>query len=183
MGRFFRLARRGPAARHGLIVYFLGLRFGLSCGQLGSYVLLVGESAEDLFPVDPMLGEVDRLGRAGRCLSWGWGQLAEGVMRPGRVAVHQALGQHPAQVLLVDDQQPAEEFPAQGADGRFADRVRSGACGALARVLVSSAVNTTSKEPVNWPARSLIRTLTVAVRWPRSISRLRAAWVVHAPSG
>lgn len=46
------------------------MRFGVPCGQLGSYVVLVGESAEDLFPVDPVLGEVDRLGRAGGCLSW-----------------------------------------------------------------------------------------------------------------
>ena len=71
------------------------MRFGVPCGQLGSYVVLVGESAEDLFPVDPVLGEVDRLGRAGRCLSWG--QLAEGAMRPGPVVVgaenlcHQAI--------------------------------------------------------------------------------------------
>ena len=32
------------------------MRFGVPCGQLGSY--LVGESAEDLFPVDPVLGEI-----------------------------------------------------------------------------------------------------------------------------
>ena len=36
---------------------------------------------------------------------------------------------------------------------------------------------------MNWPARSLIRNLTEAARWPRSIRRLRAACVVHAPSG
>ena len=42
------------------------MRFGASCGQLGSYVVLVGESAEDLFAVDPVLGEVDRLGWASR---------------------------------------------------------------------------------------------------------------------
>src|ERR1700756_5408834 len=58
-----------------------------------------------------------------------------------------------------------------------------GACGGPARILVPTAVNTASKEPVNWPARSLIRNLTVAMRWPRSISKLRAACVVHAPSG
>lgn len=46
-----------------------------------------------------------------------------------------------------------------------------------------SAVNTASKEPVDWPARSLIRNLTEGVRWPRSIRKLRAACVVHAPSG
>jgi hypothetical protein len=38
------------------------MRFGVSCGQLRSDVVLVGESAEDPFPVDPVLGEVDWLG-------------------------------------------------------------------------------------------------------------------------
>ena len=42
---------------------------------------------------------------------------------------------------------------------------------------------TPPKELVNWPARSLIRNLTVAARWPRSIMRFWAACVVHAPSG
>jgi len=41
--------------------------------------------------------------------------------------VPQVLGQHLAQVVLIDDQQPVEELPAQGADDRFGDRVRSGA--------------------------------------------------------
>jgi hypothetical protein len=58
-----------------------------------------------------------------------------------------------------------------------------GACGGLARILMPSVVNTVSKELVNWPARSLIRNLTVATRWPRSITRLRAACVAREPSG
>lgn len=58
-----------------------------------------------------------------------------------------------------------------------------GDCGGLARILMPSAVNTASKELVNWPARSLIRNFTEATRWPRSIRKLRAACVVHAPSG
>ena len=58
-----------------------------------------------------------------------------------------------------------------------------GACGGLARILMPSAVNTASKELVNWPARSLIRNLMEAARCPRSIRKLRAACVVHAPSG
>src|SRR5580658_8567823 len=58
-----------------------------------------------------------------------------------------------------------------------------GACGGLGRILMPSAVNTASEELVNWPARSLIRNLTVAARAPRSIRTLRAAWVVQAPSG
>jgi hypothetical protein len=35
-----------------------------------------------------------------------------------------------------------------------------GACGGLSRILAPAAVNTASKEPVNCPARSLIRNLT-----------------------
>jgi len=35
----------------------------------------------------------------------------------------QVLGQHPAQVMLIDDQQPVEDLPAQSADHPFADRV------------------------------------------------------------
>jgi hypothetical protein len=58
-----------------------------------------------------------------------------------------------------------------------------GACGGLTRILMPSAVNTASKESVNWPARSLIRSLTGVARAPRFIRKLRAAWVVHAPSG
>ncbi len=70
------------------------------------------------------MGEVDRIRRLAVGLSWR--ELAEGAVGPGRVVVPQVLGQHPAQVLLIDDQQPVEELPAQGADDPLADRVRSG---------------------------------------------------------
>ena len=63
-----------------------------------------------LLPADPVLGEVDRFGWTGACL--GWCELAEGGRRPGGVVVLKVLGQHLVQVLLVDDQQPVEEFPA-----------------------------------------------------------------------
>jgi hypothetical protein len=151
---------------------------GLSCGDL----VLVYESAEDWFSADPVLGEVDRLRWPG--VSLGRCELAESTVRAAGVVVPpQVLGQYLAQVVLADDQQPVEELPAEGADDPFADGVRPGACGGLARISMPSAVNTASKEPVNWPARSLIRNLTEATRRPRSIRRLRAACVVQAPSG
>ena len=53
-------------------------------------------------------------------------ELAEGAVRPGCVVVLKVFGQHPAQVVLVDDQQLAGELPAQGADDPFAGGVRSG---------------------------------------------------------
>lgn len=50
--------------------------------------------------------------------------MAKGTVRPGRLVLHQVLSQHPAQVLLVNDQQPVEDLVAQGADHPLADRVR-----------------------------------------------------------
>ena len=79
------------------------------------------ESAEDLFPADPVLGEVDWLRRPGVSLSRC--ELAEGTVRPGGVVVQQVLGQHLSQVVLIEDQQPVEELAAEGADDSFADGV------------------------------------------------------------
>jgi hypothetical protein len=92
---------------------------GLSGGDL----VLVDEPAEDLFSADPVLGEVD--------LRWPGGslsrrELAKGTVRPGCVVMQQILSQHPAQVVLINNQRPVEELPAEGADDPFADRVRSG---------------------------------------------------------
>jgi hypothetical protein len=97
------------------------MRFGASCAQLCSDVILVGEPVKDPFPADPVLGEVDRFWRTGAGLSWG--ELAEGTVRTGGVAVPQVLGQHLSQVLLINDQRPVEELPAQGANHPLADRV------------------------------------------------------------
>ena len=80
-----------------------------SMGLSGGDLVLVGESAEDLFPADPVVGEVD-LRRPGVGLSRC--ELAEGPVRPGLVLVPQVFGQGLAQVLFVDDQQPVEEFAA-----------------------------------------------------------------------
>ena len=87
----------------------------------GSDLVLVRESAEDLFPADPVLGEVDWLRRPGVSLSRR--ELAEGTVRPGCVVMLKVFGQHPSQMALIDDQQPVENFPAQATDDPFADRV------------------------------------------------------------
>jgi len=39
----------------------------VSCGQSGGDVVFVSESAEDLLPADPVLGEVYWFGRPGAC--------------------------------------------------------------------------------------------------------------------
>ena len=76
---------------------------GLSGGDL----VLVGDSAEDLFSADPVPGEVD-LWWSGVSLSRR--ELAKGTVRPGRVVVAQVLGQHLAQMVLIDDQQPVKDL-------------------------------------------------------------------------
>lgn len=99
------------------------------------------------------------------------------------VIVQQVFGQHPSQVMLVDDQHPVQELPPQGASNPLADRVRSGRLRRADQDPDALRGEHASKELVNWPARSLIRNLTEVARWPRSIGKLRAACVVHAPSG
>src|ERR1039457_3067983 len=90
---------------------------------LGGDLVLMRESAEDLFPADPVVGEVDR--RWPR-VSLSWCGLAEGAVRPGAVVMPQVLGQHLAQVVLIDDQQPVQELLAQGTDHPLADGICSG---------------------------------------------------------
>jgi hypothetical protein len=55
-----------------------------------------------------VLGEVDRIGPLG--IGLGRSELAEGAVRPSSVVVLKVLGQHLSQVVLIDDQQPVEEF-------------------------------------------------------------------------
>ena len=85
----------------------------------GGDLVFVCESAEDLFPADPVLGEVD-LRWPGVSLSRC--ELAEGAVRPGGVVVLKVFGQDLAQMVFIDDQQPVEELPAQGTDVSLADR-------------------------------------------------------------
>ena len=89
-------------------------------GSSGGDLVFVREPAKDLFPADPMLGEVD-LRWPGVSLSGC--ELPKGTVRPGGVVVAQVVGQHPAQMVLIDDQEPVEELTTEGADDPFADRV------------------------------------------------------------
>ena len=70
----------------------------------------MGESAKDLSTADPVVGEDDWFGWPGAGL--GRGELSEGTVWPRGVVVLQVFGQYLAKVALVDDQQPAGEFPA-----------------------------------------------------------------------
>jgi hypothetical protein len=87
-------------------------------GLSDSDLVFVCESAEDLFPADPVLSEVD-FRRPGVSLSRR--ELAERAVWPGCVVVLQVLGPSGA-VGVIDDQRPVEELPAEGADDLVADR-------------------------------------------------------------
>jgi hypothetical protein len=120
------LGRRGAEGR---VPHPVGLEYtivAVTClfswrrGLSGGDLVFVCEPAEDLFAADPVVGEVDlrwpgvRLSRR---------KLAEGTVGPGRVVMPQVFGQHLSQVVLIDDQGPVKDFPSQGADDPFADRV------------------------------------------------------------
>src|SRR5450755_3061482 len=147
----------------------------------GSDLVLVRESAEDLFPADPVLGEVDWLRRPGVSLSRR--ELAEGTVRPGYVVMLKVFGQHPSQMALIDDQQPVEKFPAQATDDPFADRVRSRRLRWAGEnpdaFRLEHGVEGAGELACAIPDQELDRSRA----GPRSIRKLRAAWVVHAPSG
>jgi hypothetical protein len=96
----------------------------------GGDVVLVRESVRDLFSGDLVLGEVD-LRWPGVSLSWC--ELARRTVRPGCVVVLQVFGQYSPQMVLVDDQQPVEEFPAQVPVILPQMAFVSSACGGLAR--------------------------------------------------
>ena len=99
------------------------------------------------------------------------------------VVVPQVLGQHLAQVVLVDNQQPAGELSAQGADESFAYGVISGCLRRVGENPDPFRGEHGVEGAGELGARSLIRNLTGAARWPRSIGRLRAACLVQALSG
>jgi len=66
---------------------------------------------------------------------------------------------------------------------RLAWAFARGLRGGIFTALMPTSARTASNDVVNCPARSRIRNRNRAARSPRSISRFRACWVVHASSG
>ena len=62
----------------------------------------------------PGCGEVDRLWWLS--VGLGWRELAEGTVRPVGVVMQQVLGPRLAAVVLIDDQQPVKDLPAEGTE-------------------------------------------------------------------
>ncbi len=66
---------------------------------------------------------------------------------------------------------------------RSASAFARGVRGGIVTVVMPASARTTSKDAVNWPARSRTRNRKPAARSPRSTRRFRICWVVHDPSG
>jgi hypothetical protein len=71
------------------------------------------------------------------------------------------LTKHGGGVLLVDDQEPVEEFAAQGADEAFGDGVSPRSSCRVLMIWMSVAVNPVSKVAVNLASRSRMRNLNI----------------------
>jgi hypothetical protein len=86
-------------------------------------------------------------------------------------------------VVLIDDQQPVEELAAQGADHPLADGVRSGCLRRTGEnpdpFCLEHSVEGTGELACTIPDQELDRSRELA----QIIRKLRAAGVVHAPSG
>ena len=92
-------------------------------------------------------------------------------------------GQDRASVLLAVDQDVVGALPAYGAHEPFCVTVRRGVLGGVFTTSMPSAVNTASKDLENLASRSRIKNRNDAVRSPRSITTLRACWVVQPAVG
>ena len=113
----------------------------------------------------------------------GWDALADAPMWPGRVIVRLIVSQHVSQMGLAEDQDPVQEFAAQGFGEPLAGRVHprcldSGAhdrgAGGLedsveGAAQVRSAVADQEPELLEPPVQVM--------------ARLRACWVAHSPVG
>ena len=107
----------------------------------------------------PLPSRYLRQSRAGFCLSRG--ELAEGAMRPGRVVMHQKLGQHPAQVLLIDDQQRSMSSRRRVPTTRSQIAFALDACGGLATIRPGPII-----EPHTFHGRFVhVRHISVPGRW------------------
>ena len=102
---------------------------------------------------------------------------------PAGVVVPQVLGQHLAQVVLVDNQQPAGELSAQGADESFAYGVISGCLRRVGENPDPFRGEHGVEGTGELACPVLIRNLTEAARGPRSIRTLQAACVVQRRPG
>src|ERR1019366_550316 len=94
----------------------------------------------------------------------------QGAVRPALIVVDLVVAQDPPQMALIPDKGSVQQLAAASPDPAFGDRVHA------------RRPDVTEHGPDPGP-RSRIMNLTRSVWSPRSMIRLRACWVVHAPVG
>ena len=104
-------------------------------------------------------------------------------MWPPAVVVGAVPGKDGPQVSLAEDQDAVSELGSGGQDESFGEAVCSWRSRWDLDCVDPAPARTASNELVNYPARSRTRNRKVVARSSRSISRLRACWVVQAPVG
>jgi hypothetical protein len=145
-----------------------------SCDQ----AIFVDQATGASVSSDAVLVEIDRFGQ--RFQRRG---AVQGAVRPMLVMVDLVLAQDPPQMGLVPHQGAAWELAAASPDPAFGDRVHAGRPH-VAQHGLDPGVGQDRVEPaVKLEPRSRIMNLTRCVCSPRSMSRLRACWAVHAPVG
>jgi hypothetical protein len=118
--------------------------------------------------------------RAGGSGRGGRSQRARG---PPRVVVRRVLSERPAEVSLAEDQHAVGEFGSDGSTRSVRRRSSPSATRRIFTTAIPASANTASNEAANCPARSRMWNRNRATRSPRSMTRLRACWVVQGPSG
>jgi hypothetical protein len=104
-------------------------------------------------------------------------------MRTLLVEVADVDAEHVLELAATEDQAPVEALPAHAADPTFGIGTRVRRLDRRSHDLEPSLRKVLSNARLNFVSRSWIRKRGRWLRSSRSISRLRACWVIHAVSG
>ena len=104
-------------------------------------------------------------------------------MGPVLVVVDRVVGQDACELAAAEDEQPVEAFATQGPDLALGVRRAFGAWSGALITRMPCVRKTSSKSRVNLLSRSRIR-YRGRTSWSSSyMSRFRACWATHSPSG
>jgi hypothetical protein len=141
-------------------------------------VILVDQTTDASLSSDAVLLKIDGFGqRFQRC------RRVQGAVRPVLVMVVLVLAQDLLQMGLVPDKGAIQELASASPIQRSAIAFMRGVRTLHSTVRIPVSARTASNAAVKFEPRSRIMNLTRPACSPRSMIRLRACWVVHAPVG
>lgn len=145
----------------------------------GGAAVFVNEPAEDVNPLDAS----SRLGAASGVWLGDGDVEVEAAVRAGAVVVPEVVGQDSLKVATVPDQDPVQALGPQGAYPSFGVGVRPGRPRRDLEHVDASGCEHGVEGSAELGITSRMRNPNLSACWSRSMSRLRAAWVTHAPAG